>query len=313
MLVKYVTLLFSSLVLMGSSVAEGSDQLKLGDRIYNEDQSKDIDFITWRPLVDGLSRFTLVLPPSEISDALKYDDTSSLFYMARTEDHGLKISASEGTRLNVYYGPSETALSYKTSINRKLSFTLGASANNQDLTPEADLKPNASFEYRTIGGSLNLDRFTSYFFEDTTQVVWSRTSLIEHERSEVLQTLGLGTDGIIAGIGMRFFEPFNNYDASAELRYTDSNFAMHGQIERPFSRGVGYLASSTNLNSGKTAISIGIKFSLSEIVNTELSTQRPSELFTLPTLRNLRRSTLPEFWRTRISVTENDSPIYEKP
>ena len=47
--------------------------------------------IIWRPTVDGITRYQFRLPRSGVRDALKYQDSSALFYMSKTSDLGLQL------------------------------------------------------------------------------------------------------------------------------------------------------------------------------------------------------------------------------
>ena len=67
-----------------------SAKLFLGNTSSHKEVSTG-EAIIWRPAVDGLTRYQLRLPRSGVRDALKYQDSSALFYMSKTSDLGLQL------------------------------------------------------------------------------------------------------------------------------------------------------------------------------------------------------------------------------
>ena len=285
-----------NLLFANVGLAEGLDSLRLGDTANKNGEANSSNPVIWEPRVNGLSRFSLTLPHDGIQDALRYDDTSSLFYTSLTHDKGLKVTGPGRSGITLNMNPNEFLLGYEGNFTPQFSYIVGAKIDESDLLPQVNLK------YRAVSGPLSLDRYNASFNDDNAGVIWSRTSLIDDGNAEMLRSLGVATDGIIASLGMRKFEVLGSNDAAADLQLRSNKLTLSAQIERYLGKGFGYVGLSTDVITGTIKIQLGLRISLDKTVNLDLSTLSPSEQLMAPSLKGLRRKALSGLWRSGVSA-----------
>jgi hypothetical protein len=297
MLDRCALFLVFSLLFANVGLAESAVSLRLGDTANTNGEANSSDPIIWEPRVNGLSRFSLTLPHDGIKDAIRYEDTSSLFYTSLKNDEGLKVIGPERSRITLNMTPNDFLLGFEGNFTPQFSYIVGTNIDDTDLGPQINLK------YRAISGPLSLDRYNASFNEDNAGVIWSRTGLINDEDAELLRSLGVGTNGLIAGLGMRKFEVLGSNDAAADLQLRNHELTFSTQIERYIGKGFGYLGLATNVITGKIKIQLGLRISLEETVNLHFSKKSPSENLVAPSLKGLRRKTLPALWRSNVTIS----------
>jgi hypothetical protein len=285
-------LLFANIV-----SAESVNSISLADTASTNGEADSSDPIIWEPRVNGLSRFSLTLPHDGIQDAIRYEDTSSLFYTSLKNYNGLKVIGPEQGGLTLNMTPNDFLLGYAGSFTPQFSYLVGANVDDSDLGPQIHLK------YRAVSRPLSLDRYNASLNEDSAGVIWSRTSLISDDEAELLRSLGVGTNGLVAGLGMRKFEFIGGNDAATDLQLKKDELTLSTQIERYFGKGFGYLGLSTNVITGKIKIQFGLRISLEEIVDLHFSKISPSENLITPSLKGLRRKALPALWRSSVTTS----------
>ena len=297
MLDRCALFLVFALLFANIGLAESVDSLILTDTANTTGEANYSDSIIWEPRVNGLSRFSLTLPHDGVKDAIRYEDTSSLFYTSLKNDQGLKVIEPERSGISLNMTTNDFLLGYEGNFTPQLSYLIGANVDDSDLGPQIN------FKYRAVSGPLSLDRYNASLNEDSASVIWSRTGLINDEDAELLRSLGVGTDGLVAGLGMRKFEFIGNNDAAADLQLRGDELTFSKQIERYFGKGFGFLGLSTNIITGKIKIQLGLRISLEETANLHFSKLLPSENFVAPSLKGLRRKALPALWRSSVTTS----------
>jgi len=297
MLDRCALFLAFNLLFANAGLAESVNSLKLRDAVNTNSEANSSDPLIWKPKVNGLSRFSLTLPHDGIQDAIRYEDTSSLFYTSLTNDKGLEVIGPEQRGITLNMTLNEVLLGYEGNFTPQFSYLVGINVNDSDLRPQVNLK------YRAVSGPLSLDRYNTSLNEDDAEVIWSRTSLINDDDAELLRSLGVGTNGLIASLGMRKFEVLGSNDAAADLQLRNDALTFSTQIERYIGNGFGYVGLSTNVITGKIEIQLGFRMSLDETVNLHLSKLSPSENLMSPSLKGLRRKALPALWRSSVSTS----------
>jgi hypothetical protein len=297
MLVRCALFLVFNLLFANVGLAERAISLRLGENGNKTGEANSSDPIIWEPRVNGLSRFSLTLPHDGIKDAIRYEDTSSLFYTSLKDDKGLKVIGPERSGITLNMTPNDFLLGYEGDFTPQFSYLLGADIDDTGLGPQLNLK------YRAVSGPLSLDRYNASFNQDSTGVIWSRTSLINDDEAELLRSLGVGTDGLVAGLGMRKFQFIGGNDAAADLQLRSDELTISAQIERYFGKGFGYLGLSTNVITGKIEIQLGLRISLDETVHLHFSKSPLSENLMTPSLKGLTRKALPALWRSSVTTS----------
>jgi len=297
MFAKSAIIFVFSTIWASCAIAGGLDRLTLVDPTNDSGRETTKPNLTWEPRVDGITRFLKILSPDGVQDAIKYGDTSALFYTSLLEDRGVKVVQPQPQKGSLSYTPAEITLNYGNSFNSNFSYEFGA------IIDEASITPSLLLQHLKENGHLTLDRHKVFSTPDYSEIVWSRTNLVMDEKSEMLRSLGLGTNGIYAGIGMRFFDILGKNDAVGAVSYSDSEFLLSSQIERPFRTGQGYIKASTNLFSSNIELSIGIRFSLSNLLEVKMSSRSQEDLMLAPSLRKVRRASLPALWRSRVRIS----------
>jgi hypothetical protein len=159
--------------------------------------------IIWRPAVDGLTRYQLRLPRSGVRDALKYQDSSALFYMSKTSDLGLQLLREQAGEIHVSVAPEHSSAKYIRSLTHELSYHLGVEFSSET----ARLSLGAS--WRKVTGHTQLDQTTATRTGNRVNVSWTRTKLSSADHLERLYSVSSEAGDFKARFGTRWFDFFS--------------------------------------------------------------------------------------------------------
>jgi hypothetical protein len=107
MLDRCALFLAFNLLFANIGLAESVDALTLADIANNTGDANSSDPVIWEPRVNGLSRFSLTLPHDGIQDAIRYEDTSALFYTSLKNDKDIKVTGPERSGITLNMTPND--------------------------------------------------------------------------------------------------------------------------------------------------------------------------------------------------------------
>ena len=273
-----------------------SAKLFLGNTSSHTDVSTGEAFI-WRPAVDGLTRYQLHLPRSGVRDALKYQDSSALFYMSQTSDLGLQLVREQTGEIHFSVAPEHSSAKYTRSLTHELSYHLGVEFSSET----ARLSLGAS--WRNVTGHTQLDQTTATRTGNTVNVSWTRTKLSSADHLERLYSVSSEAGDFKARFGTRWFDFFQSADMLAEVGVDGDAFVIGAQIEREIGSAEVFFGAVSNLASGNTDFSFGVEYQLGK--QTQVSAATRSGLISreVQSLKSLRRAALPRHWRESVDLS----------
>ena len=89
----------------------------------------------WQPEIEGLSRYTLTFPTRSIEQALKYQDTSALYYLSRESDPGLALVAPKNGTFDFAFNEQAFEASFTQPFSPALSYHVGLRVENETALP----------------------------------------------------------------------------------------------------------------------------------------------------------------------------------
>ena len=255
--------------------------------------------IIWRPAVDGLTRYQLRLPRSGVRDALKYQDSSALFYMSQTSDLGLQLVRDQIGEINVSLVPEHSRAKYThtQSLTHQLSFHLGVEVDSETAGPALGVS------WRNVTNHIQLDQTTAALTGNRLNVSWTRTKLSSADHLERLYSVSSHAGDFKASFGTRWFDFFQSTDMLAEVGVDDDAFVIGAQLERGIGSAAVFLGAVSNLSSGNTDFSLGVEYQLGKHTKVDATTQTGLISHAVQSLKSLRRAALPSHWRESVDLS----------
>ena len=179
--------------------------------------------IIWRPAVDGLTRYQLRLPRSGVRDALKYQDSSALFYMSQTSDLGLQLVRDPAGEIRVSVAPEHSSAKYTRSLTDQFSYHLGVEVSS------GTARPSLGASWRNVTGHTQLDQTTATLTGSRVDVTWTRTELSSADHLERLYSVSSHAGDFKARFATRWFDFFQSTDMLAEVG-VEYQLGKHTQV-----------------------------------------------------------------------------------
>lgn len=247
----------------------------------------------WKPNLVGLSRNEFRLPARGIADAVKYGDTSALYYLTDIKDTGLNLGHREGASLQIQLGSEISSVNYTAPISAATDFALVG-----EFGAQARLGVNLSYKF--VGPKLNLNVITASLMEDKISTRIEGVKLSPGEQGENFWSIDTQSDGRYA-IGRRWFGVEHDLDTSLTLGYSDAQAYLQGAVEFENNLGGNFLGIRAG-EKGPAEILFGIrmKFEQSSRTVNRSFYDIHSPQGTL-TLKFIADSQLPRFWQTSVT------------
>ena len=253
--------------------------------------------IIWRPAVDGLTRYQLRLPRSGVRDALKYQDSSALFYMSQTSDLGLQLVRDQAGEIRVSVAPEHSSAKYTRSLTDQFSYHLGVEVSS------GTARPSLGASWRNVTGHTQLDQTTATLTGSRVDVTWTRTELSSADHLERLYSVSSHAGDFKARFGTRWFDFFQSADILAEVGVDGDAFVIGAQIEREIGSAAVFFGAVSNLASGNTDFSLGVEYYFRKHTKVGATTQTGLISREVQSLKSLRRAALPSHWRNSVDIS----------
>lgn len=250
----------------------------------------------WQPEIEGLIRYSLTFPTRSIEQALKYQDTSALYYLSRESDPGLGLIAPKNGTFDISYRGNAFQASYVQPFSEALSYHVGVNAENETASPII------GGHWRNISGHRQLDRIKAGLTGSSADLSWTRTALQSNENAERIYALSASENELQASFGTRWFDLFQKTDVLAEVSLNDQDLRLGAQLEHPFGSANGYVGISSTLSSGQSDVVMGLRYALGENIKVNANDGPGLLSGAAPSLKALRRAALPRLWRENISL-----------
>jgi len=254
------------------------------------------DKIVWKPEAGGLTRYELNIPLDGVERALKYHDTSELFYMSQKKDVGIGLTKQQNGTFSFSISPQSSTATFSKSWSPEISYHLGVDIESNEVAP------SLGGSLRHVTGHTQLDQVTLSVSAQRTKGAWARARLSWDEKSETLYRVSITDGNLGASFGMRWFDLFRETDVLAKVALEQGSIQIGGQIERQFNHVNGFLGLASDLKSRETGVVLGIQYKLG---NLEISNSKwSSEFFSTkaPSLSSVRHLKLASQWRNDIQI-----------
>lgn len=292
-------------IICAGAIATSAAYAEAPVRLYLENISlgtevRTDDAILWRPVVDGISRYQLRLPESSVEDAIKFEDTSALFYMSQKNDPGLQLVRQHTGNVNITITPDHTITTYTHSLTPALSYYVGAQVETENI------RQLFGASWRTITGYTQLDQLNAGFDRNVVNFSWTRSELSSDEHSERLYSISSDAGNLQASYGKRWFDLFRRTDVLAEIGIDEASLVIGTQLEHNLGSAVGFVGAVGNLSSGKTNLIMGMRYALRERTEIKATTNTELASDNVQSLKSLRGAALPSHWRRSVHLNARD-------
>ena len=183
--------------------------------------------IVWRPVSDQLTRFTLTLPTFGIGEAIKYQDTTSLYYLSDVEDKGLSLVKDVNGAFDFYLKPGLSVYQYRHPITPSISLSPGTKLYEDEHIPIL------TGEYRLVTGDLSLQRNYLEVSSSFVSLTIDRTELSPSDNLEQIWSASFGSNLTRMSYGLRWFDVIGNENVLAEIGFIDEDLLLVAKLSVP--------------------------------------------------------------------------------
>ena len=253
--------------------------------------------ITWKPNVQGMSRYIGAIPTYGINDALRYQDTNALFYSTRFADLGIALSSDALSRFDFIFGTSHNEVSYSQALNEELSVTLGF------VDAEERVQALLGGEYKFVQQPRAVSATAIKLNGLNLEASWRKVQLHSSEHFETLWQVGVATQGdaFSGSVGRRWFDILPSAHLASSIYATPETIHLATQVEHDNK----YVGLTIDPNKTET---IQLYFGLTyNFENTQTSfTFGNTKKLLQSSLGGLRKANLPNLWRDHILIKTGD-------
>lgn len=254
--------------------------------------------LLWQPVSEGLTRYQLSLPQRGISDAIKYQDTSALYYLSQRSDAGFQLAARQDDRIDLLFTSDHTSATYIQSLTPALAYHLGINFYTDSRRNEALIGAS----WRTVTGHTRLDQITTALHGREIIFSWARSELSNNERAERLYFISNNAGDLQAFYGVRWFDLFNSTDLLSEVGIDDDALVIGVQFERGLGSANGFIGAVSNLDSDDIHLTMGARYTFGTRAKVHATTNIGLTSRNVQSLKALRNAALPSHWRNSVSL-----------
>ena len=253
--------------------------------------------LVWRPSASELTRFEVILPHAAIEEALRYHDSSSLFYLASVRDLGIKLLPKLQPTYALSWAPEGLETFARFSVATNYFVTVGASTNGSAPAPLAKL------DYVTSPEPLTVSIVTAGF-TDSPSIGWARTQLSSDETFEIYSSLSYEASGgtVAAGYGATWFSCLAEIDCAAGADWAGEEITSEIELRRDFDDFTG-VARVTLQNNDRPTFAIGLTRHFGNSSAKISSSKHRADILDSVSLKGLRYRGLPAAWHRDISLS----------
>ena len=279
------------------SFAEGA--FLTSDRVQPDGNGNAI----WTPISGNLNRFSVLLPARGISEALRYNDTSSLYYLSEISEHELSARPSAAPSFDFTLAPDYIAARALWTLNTSLELGVDVTAVDSKTTPALHVRamlPKGSMQYSALDLSIAKE----------SQISWQATTLRLDENAENLLFAKVVDDAdpsFSLSYGERYWGIGPDVDFAWSTGILENDPYANIQFEKSWDEVLGSFRLTAQ--EGKSVrFRLGIEISINSgkfgTLNVKgLSRNSGSTVLENRSLRTLRRAHLPSQWRRDVKLS----------
>lgn len=252
--------------------------------------------LVWRPASSEFTRFEVILPQAAIEEALRYHDSSTLYYLASVRDNGVKLHPKPQPTYALSWAPEGLEAFARFSVAPSYFVTVGVSNIGFEPSPLAEL------EYITSPSPLTVS-IVSAGFADGPSIGYARTQLSSDETFETYWSLSYEAYGgtIAAGYGATWFTCLAEIDCAAGADWAGEEITSGIELRRDFDDFTG-VARVTFQNNERPTFAVGLTRHFGNSSAKISSSRQRLDIFDSASLKGIRYRGLPAAWRRDISL-----------
>lgn len=263
-------------------------------------KNPDADRIYWKPHYEYLERFNFTIPREAFFTALRFKDSSDLYYLSKINDNGLNLSDNKHSRVMLKSDAKTNQLAYSKKLNN--NFLLGAqiiSKNKYSL--------GGNFSYNQIIKDkilFNLDGIIHP--NQLSELEIGGVFLTEDERAEMFFKLNMFDDSRakVLNIGKTWFDINNFSDFSSSVDFNRNSVDLSFYTEFAYKKNYINLGLKSAKDLNNSEIYIGFSRDLGSRNNTKYTVQINNRNIIKPKSKSLKKMAmheLPKIWQDNIN------------
>ena len=305
MSVKTTTFITAGMLILAADVlnATATEQQEVRQRLTTALVADAEGNLTWRPSAHGLNKYKVVLPKKGISQAIRYQDTSDLFYLSEISESALTISPNNGLWADLLLSPTLSSLDLNWPIS-KISY------GGLQLVYESATKFSASVSgHITVASTPYSFHDVGLSFGDKNKLTASGAILNMGETNEQFYVASVSdsqTSKYLISYGLRTWDTFDDFNTAWVAGVTNVGPFASFQLERDIKKGFWFMQIASQ--SGKQPrFGIGAQYDLNSTKSGSwrIVVSSLKDLFfapSRPTLATHRRKNLSNLWRPAVTV-----------
>lgn len=253
--------------------------------------------VLWSPQTDGFKRFEIILPKTAIEEALRYNDSSTLFYLASVQDVGLSFQPRDEPSYGLSYDTHAIELNTQHYIQPNFLLTIGFIQNDTKLSPILGVDQITTFDSSTISK-------LSFGISESVNIGWSRTDLSLDETYETYWYISYDTKNageFSSSYGGTTWSCVGSTDCSYGAGIQNNNLFASLEFSRNFDQIYGFVRLTTERGE-KPEILVGLETTFGPLGIGIKSDIDEKNLFDNNSLRNLRYQDLSRTWEQDLSL-----------
>lgn len=253
--------------------------------------------VLWSPHTDGFKRFEVILPKTAIEEALRYNDSSTLFYLASVQDVGLSFQPEVQPSYSVSYNTQAIELNAQYYIQPNRLVKIGFTQNDTDFLPILGVDLINVFDSTSISK-------LSFGISESVNIGWSRTELSLDETYETYWYISYDTKNtgeFSASYGSTTWSCLGRTDCTYGAGIQNNNLFAGLEFSKSFDQISGFVRFTTE-QGVKPEILVGLGTTFGPLSVNIKSDINEDSLFDTMSLKHLRYQDLSRAWEQDLSL-----------
>jgi hypothetical protein len=307
---KTFVIVAAGLMTATTSLHASEDDPKEESKLHEELVTDTKGNIIWQPTAGGLNKYKIVLPRAGISQAIKYQDTSELFYLSEVLETPFVNSSSPKYWVDLSLTPALSSVKLHWSISDLFSTKMHL--NYSDW---------AKLSY-SISGSI-ITSATPYGFNSVSLSLGDQNELMANgsilnigETSEQFYAASISdthSSRYSASYGQRNWNALGDFNTAWAIGRADGVGFASIQLERDINQSLGFVRLTTKSGTSPQ-LDLGIRYNLGGTKNSNwriliASNENGYSALDGPSLGAHRRVNLSNLWRPIVTIDALSSAV----
>jgi hypothetical protein len=266
--------------------------------------------ITWQPTAGGLNKYKIVLPRAGVSQAIKYQDTSELFYLSEVLENSFVNSSSPKHWVDLSLTPALSSVKLHWPISdlfsAKMQLNYGDGAKLSYSISGSMITSATPYRYNNVGLSLG----------DQNELMVNGSILNIGETSEQFYAASISdthSSRYSASYGQRIWNALGDFNTAWAIGRADGVGFASIQLERDINQSLGFVRLTTKSGTSPQ-FDLGMQYNLGGEKNSNwrvlVSTNEDGySALDGPSLGAHRRVNLSNLWRPIVTIDALSSAV----